>query len=280
MEEIIHIVARKIGEDEVNAVDARALHEALGIGKVFAAWMTERIEQLDLAMGVDFSVFSETGKNPLGGRPRIEYALSLDTAKHLAMAERNERGRRVRAFFIAAEKRLRAAPADPLAVFKDPATLRTALLGYVEENLALKTTVSELSSEVSSKSARLEEVAGAIQLHERIETASGNHTFTDAAKMLGVHPRHLVTFLLARGYCYRRSRRSSKTGRLIATEQYLKLKKPLFFVALSEQISGAGESVQAQQTFVTPAGLERFAAELPRWTPPVAAPASASEAAE
>jgi hypothetical protein len=36
-------------------------------------------------------LFAKTGGKPLGGRPTIEYAVSLDMAKELAMVEGNER---------------------------------------------------------------------------------------------------------------------------------------------------------------------------------------------
>jgi len=37
----------------------------------------------------DFVVIAQTGKNPKGGRPSIEYHLTIDVAKELSMVERN-----------------------------------------------------------------------------------------------------------------------------------------------------------------------------------------------
>lgn len=89
-------------------IDARKLHAALKVGRVFAAWITGRIEEYKFNENKDFIVFTEMGKNPLGGRPSKEYRLSLDMGKELAMVENNEEGRKIRRYFIECEKALRA----------------------------------------------------------------------------------------------------------------------------------------------------------------------------
>jgi len=52
---------------------ARELHKFLEVGKVFGAWINERIEQFGFIENQDYVVFSEIGKNPKGGRPMKEY---------------------------------------------------------------------------------------------------------------------------------------------------------------------------------------------------------------
>jgi anti-repressor protein len=106
MRELVPIFKSTIDNDEVNSVNARDLHGALEIGKHFKGWIKDRINQCGLSEDVDYVRFSpDSGKN--GGRPSIEYALSLDAAKHLAMIERNDRGKMVRQYFIDFEKKAR-----------------------------------------------------------------------------------------------------------------------------------------------------------------------------
>lgn len=84
--------------------DARDLHVFLGVGRDFSTWVKDRIEQFGFAEGEDFSPF--LGKST-GGRPGMEYHLTLDTAKELAMVENNDQGRQVRRYFIAMERQAR-----------------------------------------------------------------------------------------------------------------------------------------------------------------------------
>lgn len=91
-----------------HVVNARELHEFLGSKREFAAWIKERNKKYGFRQGEDFEVFPKSGENPQGGRPVIEYLLSLDMAKEIAMVENNEKGRQVRRYFIECEKRLKA----------------------------------------------------------------------------------------------------------------------------------------------------------------------------
>jgi anti-repressor protein len=46
-------------------------------------------------------------------QPTVEYHLTLDMAKELAMVERNEKGKQARLYFIEMEKRARQPALDP-----------------------------------------------------------------------------------------------------------------------------------------------------------------------
>ncbi len=108
------ITARDLPGGSVQTVDARELHGYLEVGKMFAHWIKDRIKQYGFVEGADYMVFAETGKNPQGGRPAMEYHLTLDMAKELAMVERNDRGRAARRYFIECERRAQASPTQHL----------------------------------------------------------------------------------------------------------------------------------------------------------------------
>ena len=101
-------------------VDARELHTALNNKRQFSDWIKQRIEQYGFVENVDFATYSKKKKKPQGGRPTIEYALTLDTAKEIAMVENNEQGRKIRRYFIEVEKKARE-------MFEIPKTLPEAL---------------------------------------------------------------------------------------------------------------------------------------------------------
>lgn len=103
-----------IGGETVNAVNARELWQYLESKRQFGNWIRDRIRQLGFVEGVDFTVNKIV--NGMGQFSETDYIISLDMAKHLAMAEKNEKGHIVRRYFIEVEKQSRAAAIDPMAL--------------------------------------------------------------------------------------------------------------------------------------------------------------------
>lgn len=95
--------------DENNSkVNARDLHKQLKSGRQFTDWIENRIEVYQLIKDVDYctvSHFYETVKNSsLQPKETLDYILTLDCAKQLAMVERTDIGTLVRRYFIIIEK--------------------------------------------------------------------------------------------------------------------------------------------------------------------------------
>lgn len=88
-------------------VDARSLHERLGVKEKFSDWMKRRISEYQLKDGIDYFRNFGNRSDDKAGKRRYEFSLTLDTAKELAMVERTAQGRAIRQYFIEAEKELR-----------------------------------------------------------------------------------------------------------------------------------------------------------------------------
>lgn len=98
--ELIKVEGRTVGNEAVQTVNARELHGFLGVGKVFAAWIQDRIQQYGFVEDSDFVItLSKTGirQNVI----QKDYHLTIDMAKELSMVERNEKGKQARQYFLA-----------------------------------------------------------------------------------------------------------------------------------------------------------------------------------
>ncbi|HBH8221346.1 TPA: antA/AntB antirepressor family protein [Escherichia coli] len=105
--QLIPVFNGTISNETALLVNARDLHTFLDVGKRFASWIVERIAEYGFVENQDFMIISQVRERIGRGRPAKDYHLTLDTAKELAMVERNEKGRQVRRYFIECEKRLR-----------------------------------------------------------------------------------------------------------------------------------------------------------------------------
>jgi phage anti-repressor protein len=111
-------------QNNEKVVDARELWIKLEVKTEFAKWINRRFDEVDAVENVDFGVFVKNGDNLNGGRPTTEYILKLDTAKEIAMLERNEIGKQIRRYFIEVEKKY----TQQVQKFYIPKTLSEALL--------------------------------------------------------------------------------------------------------------------------------------------------------
>lgn len=100
MNELIKISSN---ENDEQVVSARELHKGLGLKKRFSIWWEQNSKLL--IENEDFtSVLSGTVVNNGAKRQLQDYALTIDTAKHLAMQSQTEKGREYRNYFIQVEK--------------------------------------------------------------------------------------------------------------------------------------------------------------------------------
>jgi anti-repressor protein len=124
--QLIPLHTRSINEQTLDTVNARELHTFLELGRDFSNWIKARIAQYGFEEGEDFILIRQNGrtKNQGGDRRSMNYFITLDMAKELAMVERNEKGKQARRYFIDCEKQLHEQKQLP-ATTPNTATLET-----------------------------------------------------------------------------------------------------------------------------------------------------------
>lgn len=100
--ELVPVYETSSGEKVVYGTE---LFQILQSRRQYTDWIKDRFKECDAVENVDYESFSQKNEKPKGGRPAMEYIIKLDTAKEMAMLERNEKGKQVRRYFIQVEKR-------------------------------------------------------------------------------------------------------------------------------------------------------------------------------
>lgn len=119
MNEIINIkvIQKSIDNEKKRFVNARELHKWLKVGKFFANWIKDRIDKYDFVENLDYFITVANFGNGVRKRTDgilvdkktgkvmpIEYILTIDMAKEVAMLENNGLGKKVRKYFIKTEE--------------------------------------------------------------------------------------------------------------------------------------------------------------------------------
>jgi anti-repressor protein len=87
-------------------VDARDLHQFLGLKRQFADWIKTWISKDMWEENIDYSIASrqrDGSTEPLSAN-RVDYILTLDMAKELCMLSETEQGKKMRKYFIEIER--------------------------------------------------------------------------------------------------------------------------------------------------------------------------------
>ncbi|GAA5102161.1 antA/AntB antirepressor family protein [Bartonella acomydis] len=188
MNTLIEITEQTVGQETVQTVNARELHAFLEITSKFADWIKNRIKECNFQENIDFIGFSKNLEK--GGRPSIEYYLTLDMAKHLSMIERNDKGHEARQYFIKCEKLLKKV-ATPQIDYSTP----QALLGVL----------NHLQSQIEQKDHVIAKLAPKAEALEGLKRSVGLFGLIEAAKMLEVRPKDLTDYLRKHDWVYRRA---------------------------------------------------------------------------
>ena len=229
MNELIKLNKTKINGELQQTVNARELHAFLEVGKDFSTWIKNRLETLGSIENEDYLLTKIGEQLPSGTKYKIEYYLTLDVAKHLAMMERNEKGKQARQYFIECERKLREHQ------------VKLAPKTYVEALRAL-------ADEVEAHNKTQEQLAIAAPKSEYFDKLVERNlltNFTITAKEFGIKRKDLIDYLLINKYVYRDAH-----GNIVAYAAHV----PTLF----EIKEFAKEKHAGTQTLITPRGRETF----------------------
>lgn len=88
------------------------LHEVLEVRTPYKDWSTRRLNDIDAIENEDFQAAQICAPS---GQTKKDHIIKLDTAKEMAMLERNEKGKQVRRYFIQIEKKYKESALDNLS---------------------------------------------------------------------------------------------------------------------------------------------------------------------
>lgn len=183
--DLISIRTQSIGGEPVQTVNARDLHGFLDVGRDFSNWIRDQLARARLQNARDYVVFAQQGEL-VGGRPRVDYALTLDAAKHIAMLSQCDRGFEVREYFIECERRAKAGPLVPQTMAQ---ALRLA---------------ADQAEQLEQQAQQLALAAPKVAFVERyVEADSGLKGFRQVAKLLKANENRFREFLTSQKIMYR-----------------------------------------------------------------------------
>lgn len=182
MNELIKITTNAQGSQ---VVSARGLHEFLEVKTKFADWCN-RMFEYGFVIGQDYiEVFPKNEKNSKGGRPELDYALTLDTAKEIAMLQRSDKGKQARQYFIECERALKE---------QKPTLTREQVIAQA---LLLAQEVNAEKDEIIKK------LTPKAEFTDKVLTSKTCHTVTEIAKELNMSAQKLNAELCKKGVQYK-----------------------------------------------------------------------------
>lgn len=104
--ELVPVYETSTGEKVVYGSE---LHEILEVKSRYREWIDRRLLDIDAVENEDFQAAEISAPS---GQTKKDHIIKLDTAKEMAMLERNEKGKQVRRYFIQVEKKYKEKSTD------------------------------------------------------------------------------------------------------------------------------------------------------------------------
>lgn len=155
-------------DEDSQTVSARDLHDALEATERFSVWVQRYLP--NFVAGEDFASVSKlTVVNNGAERELDDYALTIDTAKHICLMSRTEKGKQCRQYLIDIEK-----------AWNTPAQIMARALKLADE------TINNLSVEIKALSGKIEEMKPKVTYLDEILESKDTVLVTQIAKDYGM----------------------------------------------------------------------------------------------
>lgn len=235
MNELIRITER----DGKQAVSARELYTFLEIQTPFTMW-AERMFEYGFTENVDYVSLSQKSEKPQGGRPQIDYALSISCAKEISMLQRNDKGKQARQYFIEAENKYRELQKS--GGFQVPTSFREALLLAAEQQ-----------EKIEAQQKQLAEQAPKVLFANAVETSQKSCLVGELAKILrqngvDIGEKRLFTWMRENGYLYSYGERYNHPTQKSMDLELFEMKKTTItkpsgeiIVSVTPKVTGKGQ---------------------------------------
>lgn len=229
-------------KDMIQAVDAKELYEALGLNMAhWSRWRIANIVNNPFTLeGEDYEGFTMM----VSGNKTINYLLSIDLAKKLAMQVRTEMGERVRDYFLECERQAKQSVMPALPDFTNPAEAARAFADQYEAKQIAQAQVAELQPKADAL--------------DTLSHADGSLGIRETAKAVGIPEREFIARCLddskplSSRFLYR-----DNAGKLKAHAH--RIKQGFMTQKISSYKSRSGRDVVSVQVKFTPAGVTHVA---------------------
>ncbi|MEJ6520344.1 phage antirepressor KilAC domain-containing protein [Shewanella bicestrii] len=230
------IAGVEITTDDQGRFNLNALHRASGEGdnKAPAQWLRNAQAKQLVQELTDMQICTSPIEAKKGGTEQGTFAHELLAVSYAGWISPAFQLKVNQVFLDYRSGKLQPVSIDPMDALRDPAIMRSLLLGYSEK-------VLELEDQLKVTQPKADAL-------DRIATADGSLCITDAAKHLQMRPKDLFAFLQQDKWIYRRQGTS-----WLGYQD--KLQQGLLEHKITEVERGDGSNKITSQVRVTPKGL-------------------------
>ena len=155
--ELVPVYETSTGEKVVYGSE---LHTVLSIKSRFNDWIRNRLNDCEAVENEDYESFT---KNLVNGGQAKEYIIKLDTAKEMAMLERNEKGKQVRRYFIQIEKKYKEQAAKPLSAIEQLRLQSQAIMEVDEKVEAINKDLQDFKMDLPILGVEIDKITAAVR---------------------------------------------------------------------------------------------------------------------